>query len=121
MGVWGVNLTSNYKVNKFYHKQSQLDSSPCSDNVGVAFVNSIFSMHLGNHYVALKLTNLLCFRFMRQVQDETLRLSTLGPWTGRQSDKDVSVCGYLVPAGTPIICALGVSLKNTTQWKDEEK
>ena len=65
--------------------------------------------------------NFLCFRFMRQVQDETLRLSTLGPWSGRYSDKDVSVCGYLVPAGTPIIFALGVAMKNKTQWKDEEK
>ena len=63
----------------------------------------------------------LCFRFMRQVQDETLRLSTLAPWAGRYSDKDVNVCGYLVPAGTPIIFALGVALKNKTQWKDEEK
>lgn len=58
---------------------------------------------------------------MRQVQDETLRLSTLAPWSARYSDKEVVVCGYRVPAKTPIIIALGVALKNITQWKDEEK
>lgn len=58
---------------------------------------------------------------MRQVQDETLRLSTLAPWGGRYSGKDVRVCGYCVPANTPIITALGVALKNTQQWQDEEK
>lgn len=60
-------------------------------------------------------------RFMRQVQDETLRLSTLAPWAARYSDKDVWVCGHRVPARTPIITALGVSLKNTQQWEEEEK
>ena len=57
---------------------------------------------------------------MRQVQDETLRLSTLGPWAARCSDKDVKVCGYHVPAKTPIVIALGVSLKNKQQWQEEE-
>ena len=58
---------------------------------------------------------------MRQVQDETLRLSTLAPWGARYSDSDVTVCGYKVPAGVPIITALGVALKNSTQWEDEDK
>ena len=58
---------------------------------------------------------------MRQVQDETLRLSTLAPWAARYADKDVRVCGYSIPARTPVIMALGVALKNTQQWKEEEK
>ena len=58
---------------------------------------------------------------MRQVEDETLRLSTLAPFAARYSDKDMLVCGYNMPAQTPIITALGVGLKNTEQWQDEEK
>ena len=63
----------------------------------------------------------LCFRFMRQVQDETLRLSSLAPWSARYSDEDVGVCGYQIPSGTPIIFSLGVATKNTTQWTNEER
>ena len=58
---------------------------------------------------------------MRQVQDETLRLSTLAPWAARYSSEDVMVCGYRVPANTPVLTALGVALKNTQHWQDEEK
>ena len=58
---------------------------------------------------------------MRQVMDETLRMSTLGPYAARYSDKDMVVDGYTVPANTPIIHALGVSLKNETQWEDVYK
>ena len=57
---------------------------------------------------------------MRQVQDEALRMSTLAPCAARYSDKDISVDGYNVPAGTPIIQALGVALKNETQWEDDK-
>jgi len=58
---------------------------------------------------------------MRQVQDEALRMSTLAPCAARYSDKDISVDGYNVPAGTFIIQALGVALKNETQWEDVHK
>ena len=58
---------------------------------------------------------------MRQVQDETLRLSSLAPWSAQYSDEDVGVCGYQIRSGTPIIFALGVALKNTTQWTNEER
>ena len=60
-------------------------------------------------------------RYMRQVLDETLRACTLGPWAGRVSDKDLMVAGHSIPANTPIIHALGVSLMNETTWKDVEK
>ena len=58
---------------------------------------------------------------MRQVQDETLRVCSLAPWSARYSDEDVGVCGYQIPSGTPIIFALGVALKNTIQWTNEER
>ena len=60
-------------------------------------------------------------RFMRQVMDETLRLSTLGPYAARYSNKDIVVCGHTIKAGTPLIHALGVGLKNHTSWKEVEK
>ena len=58
---------------------------------------------------------------MRQVQDETLRVTTLSVFDARYSDKDISVDGYNVPSGTPIIQALGVASKNETQWEDVQK
>ena len=58
---------------------------------------------------------------MRQVQDETLRLSTLAPWAARYSNKDITIEGHVIPAATPIIQALGVALKNQVSWEDVEK
>ena len=58
---------------------------------------------------------------MRQVLDETLRLNTLATYSGRYSDEDESACGYQIPAGTPIIFALGVSMMDTTQWNKEDE
>ena len=52
--------------------------------------------------------------------DETLRLSTPAAWAIRESPDDINVDGYLIPRGTPIIQALGVSLHNTTSWKEGE-
>ena len=63
----------------------------------------------------------LFYRLLRQVLNETLRLSVLGPFAARYSDDDIVAGGYLIPAGTPIVIALGVSLKNETIWKDTEK
>ena len=45
-------------------------------------------------------------------------MSTLAPYAARFSDHDIVVGGYLVPAGTPIVHALGVSLKNETLWNE---
>ena len=53
--------------------------------------------------------------------NEVLRLSVLGPFAARYSDEDIVAGGYLIPAGTPIVIALGVSLKNETIWKNTEK
>ena len=58
---------------------------------------------------------------MRQVQDETLRLSTLGPYAARYSNKEVTIEGHVIPATTPIIQALGVGLKSHVSWEDVDK
>jgi len=42
-------------------------------------------------------------------------------YAARISDDDVITEGYCIPAGTPIIIALGVSLKNETVWKHPER
>ena len=60
-------------------------------------------------------------RLFRQILNEVLRLTTLGIYAARYSDDDIAVGGYLIPAGTPIVMALGVSLKNETIWKNTEK
>ena len=56
--------------------------------------------------------------YLRQVLDESLRMSTLSPFTARFSDHDIITGGYHIPAGTPIVLALGVSLKNRCVWAD---
>ena len=59
-------------------------------------------------------------RLFRQILNEVLRLTTLGTYSAHYSDDDTVVGGYLIPAGTPIMMALGVSLKNETVWKNTE-
>ena len=73
--------------------------------------------HTHTHLTPTHITH----RFLRQVQDETLRLSTLAPWAARYSDEDVTVCGYKIPKKTPMIHALGVSLKNQTVWDNLDR
>ena len=58
---------------------------------------------------------------LRQVLNETLRLSVLAPFAARYSDDDIVAGGYRIPAGTPIVIGLGVSLKNETIWNNTEK
>ena len=60
-------------------------------------------------------------RLLRQVLNETLRLAILAVYSARYSDDDIVISGYRIPAGTPIVGALGVSLKNETIWKHTEK
>jgi len=63
----------------------------------------------------------LFYRLLRQVLNETLRISVLAPYAARYSDDDIVAGGYHIPANTPIVISLGVSLKNETIWKDTEK
>ena len=54
---------------------------------------------------------------MRQVLDEVLRMSTTGSFSAHYCDQDTVVDGYHVPAKTPIIHAIGVTMKNETIWE----
>ena len=53
--------------------------------------------------------------------NETLRIAVIGPYATRYSDDDIIVGSYSIPAGTPIVIALGVSLKNETIRRNAEK
>ena len=77
--------------------------------------------HLSSLFLSPSFSPSLSPSFMRQVQDETLRLSTLAPWAARYSNKDITIEGHVIPAATPIIQALGVALKNQVSWEDVEK
>ena len=61
------------------------------------------------------------YRLLRQVLNEILRLTILSTYTARYSDEDIVIRDYCIPARTPIVIALGVSLKNETVWKHTEK
>lgn len=56
--------------------------------------------------------------YLRQVQDEVLRVSTLAPYAARFSDEEVVVGGYTLPPKTPIVHALGVVLEDSTIWPE---
>ena len=77
--------------------------------------------YVGVMLVIIFSQNILYCRLLRQILNEVLRLTTLATFAARYSNDDVVAGGYLIPAGTPIMMALGVSLKNKTVWKDSEK
>ncbi|XP_070211491.1 cytochrome P450 20A1-like isoform X2 [Littorina saxatilis] len=55
-------------------------------------------------------------KYLRQVLDETLRCSVLAPWAARYSNDDTELEGHKIPAGTPVIHALGVSMMDEKVW-----
>ena len=59
--------------------------------------------------------------YLRQVFNETLRCSVLAPFAARFSDEDIEMRGFVVPAGTPILLALGVPMQDPVLYKDPEK
>ncbi|CAF4337683.1 unnamed protein product, partial [Rotaria sp. Silwood2] len=55
--------------------------------------------------------------YLTNIIHEGLRASVLAPWAARVSiDHNINVCGKIVPAGTPIIQALGVLLQDDKIW-----
>lgn len=56
--------------------------------------------------------------YLRQVVDEALRMSTTSPFSGHYSNDDLVVDGYHIPAKTPIIHAMGVTLMDEAIWDD---
>ncbi|XP_072027850.1 cytochrome P450 20A1-like [Amphiura filiformis] len=59
--------------------------------------------------------------YLRQVLDESLRTSVLAPWAARFQDIDTMLGGHVIPKGTPVIHALGVTLQDEEQWPHPEK
>ena len=59
--------------------------------------------------------------YLKQVFDETLRCSVLAPFAARYLDEDIQLGGYQIPAGTPIVHALGVSLLNPEYFPEPSK
>ena len=58
--------------------------------------------------------------YLRQVLDEALRLSTTVPFSAHVCSEDTVIEGYGVPANTPIIHAICVSLKDKAMWKNPD-
>ena len=59
--------------------------------------------------------------YLKQVFDETLRCSVLAPFAARFFDEELKLGEYTIPAGTPVLHALGVSLQDPTVFPDPEK
>ena len=55
---------------------------------------------------------------LRQVLDEIFRMSSTAAFTAHISNSDICVDGYNIPAETPIIQAIGVSMQNSTLWEN---
>ena len=66
----------------------------------------------------LKAYTLTANSFLRQVLDESLRLSVTASFDGHCSDQDTVVEGYRIPANTPIIHAIGVTLNDENTWEN---
>ena len=59
--------------------------------------------------------------YLRQVIDETLRCAIIAPYTARVQEFDSELGGHIIPKGTPIIQALGVSFQNPNLWPEPEE
>ena len=60
--------------------------------------------------------------YLRQFLDEAMRCSTTANVTAHyDSNQDLMVDGYCIPAGTPIIYALGVAMYSSAVWECPEK
>nr|AKH03540.1 cytochrome P450 20A1 [Paracyclopina nana] len=61
-------------------------------------------------------------QFCSQVIDETLRMSITAPFGARvNSSAEMTVLGHRIPQATPIITALGVSLRDKKYFPDPEE
>ncbi|XP_071812069.1 cytochrome P450 20A1-like [Apostichopus japonicus] len=61
------------------------------------------------------------FQYMKQVMDESLRLSILAPWAAKVQEVDISLGGHFIPKGTPVITALGVMSQDEKIWPNPKK
>ena len=50
--------------------------------------------------------------------DEGLRIGNIAPFTAHYSNEDEIISGYTIPAHTPILQALGVTMMNDSLWEN---
>lgn len=109
--VGGFHTTANSLVWGFYYIASHKDvqeklHAEINSNIGKAEITH---------------ENIRKCSYLRQVFDETLRCSVLAPFAARVVDhEDITIKGFSIPAGTPIIHALGVSLQNKDIFPNPE-
>ena len=68
----------------------------------------------------LKAYTLTSNSFLRQILDESLRISITASFDGHCSEQDTIVGGYHVPANTPIIQAIGVTMNDEAIWENPD-
>ncbi|OWF40771.1 cytochrome P450 20A1-like [Mizuhopecten yessoensis] len=61
-------------------------------------------------------TNIDDLPYIRQIVDETLRCAVVAPFAARFQDFESELGGHKIPKNTPVIHALGVSLKDEKYW-----
>ncbi|XP_033762753.1 cytochrome P450 20A1-like isoform X2 [Pecten maximus] len=61
-------------------------------------------------------TNVDSLPYMRQIMEEILRCAVIAPYAARFQDFDSELGGHKIPKNTPVVHALGVSLKNEKYW-----
>ncbi|XP_038078617.1 cytochrome P450 20A1-like [Patiria miniata] len=59
--------------------------------------------------------------YLRQVLEESLRVSVLAPYAARFQDNESQLGGHVIPPGTPVIHALGVMLQDEELWPEPDK
>lgn len=57
-------------------------------------------------------------RYMRQVLDESLRLSALAPWAARYAEYEMTIRDHVIPPRTPLLHPLGVIMHSPAWWPD---
>ena len=72
----------------------------------------------GDTAEALRAYVLTSNTYLRQVLDESLRLSSTAGFSGHYSDEDLTVEGYHVPANTLVLHAMGIAMNNDKLWKN---
>ncbi|ELU05646.1 hypothetical protein CAPTEDRAFT_145552, partial [Capitella teleta] len=68
----------------------------------------------------VKADNVHQLPYLRQVLNESLRCSVLAPFAARVQSTDVEIGGHTIPANTPVLMALGVTLCNDEFYPDPE-
>ena len=59
-------------------------------------------------------------RYLRQVLDEGLRIGMIANFSAHCSNEDEIVGGHTIPAHTPILQAIGVTMMDDSIWEKPE-